>query len=73
VSVEETTHTAPTASNTAQEDLRQALKKRLALANETLPTLLAEIAMWNTKIQQAVEVMRKGQRLPFLDDEEDGI
>jgi len=70
---EETPCTAPTASKAEQEDLRLALKERLAVANETLPTLLAELAMWNTKIQLAVDVMRKGQRLPFLDDEEDEI
>lgn len=75
VSVEETKCTAPSESKAAaQEDLRQALKERLAVANETLPALLAELAMWNSKIQQAVDVMRKGQRMPFLDDdEEDGI
>lgn len=74
VSVEKTTYTAPTESKVVQEDLRRALKERLDVANEMLPTLLAELAMWNTKIQQAVDVMRKGgQRLPFLDDEEDGI
>jgi len=73
VSAEETPCTAPTASKAEQEDLRLALKERLAVANETLPTLLAELAMWNTKIQLAVDVMRKGQRLPFLDDEEDEV
>ena len=75
VSVDGTADTAPTESRDAHEDLRQVLKERLAIANVMLPTLLEELAMWNTKIQQAMDVKRKDQRLPFLDDddEEDGM
>ena len=62
---EGTTDTAPTESKNAHEDLRRILKERLALANSMLPTLLEELVMWNTKIQQAVDVKRKDQRLPF--------
>ncbi|XP_024370720.1 uncharacterized protein [Physcomitrium patens] len=64
---EETACPAPTKPRSVHEDQRQALKERLALANKMLPTLLKDLAMWNTKIQQAVDVKRKDQRLPFLD------
>lgn len=70
--VEEPTCTAPAEFKTAQEEMRQALKERLIVANEKLPTLLAEIAMWNRKIQQAVEIMRKNQPLRIRDDQERG-
>lgn len=70
---EATIDAAATDSKDSDDDLRQSLKERLAIANEALPALLKELVTWKTKIRQAVDIMKKGHRLSLLDEDDEAV